>query len=151
MDDAGTDAGTDSGTTGPAPRWFGAAALAALLWEILGCVMYLMQMRTDPAGLPLDQRAMWDATPAWMIAAYGTAVWVGLAGAALLWMRRRMAEPLLLASFVAVLVQFSGLLLVPALRDRTPADAWLLPIIIIAAGYSIWQFARRARSRGWLR
>lgn len=141
----------DDRTAGEAPRWFGAAAAAALLWEVLGCVMYLVQVRTDPAGLPLDQRAMWEATPAWMIAAYGIAVWVGLVGAMLLLLRRRLAEPLLLVSFVAVLVQFSGLLLVPALRDRTPADAWLLPIIIIAVGYSIWQLARRARVRGWLR
>lgn len=141
----------DDRTAGEAPRWFGAAAVAVLLWEVLGCVMYLVQVRTDPAGLPLDQRAMWDATPAWMIAAYGIAVWVGLVGAMLLLLRRRLSEPLLLVSFVAVLVQFSGLLLVPALRDRTPADAWLLPIIIIAVGYSIWQLARRARVRGWLR
>ena len=152
MDDSGTGAGAaGAGPAGAAPRWFGAAAIAALLWEMLGCAIYLIQVRTDPASLPLDQRAMWDATPAWMIAAYGTAVWVGLAGAVLLVMRRRLAEPLLLASFAAVLVQFSGLLLVPALRDRTPADAWLLPIVIVAVSYSIWQLARRARSRGWLR
>ena len=141
----------DASNAGAPPRWFLPAAVAALLWEIFGCAMYLMHMRTDPASLPLDQRAMWEAMPLWMNGAYAIAVWVGLAGAVLLLIRRRLSELLLFGSFIAVVVQFSGLLLVPALRDRTPADAWLLPIIIIAVCYSIWQLARRARSRGWLR
>ncbi len=133
------------------PRWFMAAAIAALLWELLGCAMYILQVTADRATLPIDQRAMWEATPTWMIGAYAVAVWLGLAGAVLLAMRRRFAEPVLLGSLVAVVVQFSGLLLVPALRDRTPADAWLLPIVIVAVSYAIWHFARRARASGWLR
>jgi len=141
----------DTRDTKAEPRWFMAAAIAAVLWELLGCAMYVMQVTTDRATLPIDQRAMWDATPAWMIGAYAVAVWVGLAGAVLLAMRKRFAEPVLLGSFVSVLVQFSGLLLVPALRDRTPADAWMLPIVIVAISYAIWHFARRARASGWLR
>ena len=141
----------DERDTAAAPRWFMAAALAAVVWELIGCAMYLMQVTADRATLPLDQRAMWDATPTWMVAAYAIGVWIGLVGAVLLVLRRKLAEPLLLGSFVAVLVQFSGLLLVPALRDRTPADAWLLPLVIIAVCYSIWHFARRARVSGWLR
>ncbi|WP_310467838.1 hypothetical protein [Sphingomonas sp.] len=137
--------------TAAEPRWYMAAAIAAVAWEAFGCAMYLMQVTADPAGLPLDQRAMWDATPGWMVAAYAIAVWIGLAGAIMLVLRRKLAEPLLLASFAAILAQFSGLLLVPALRDRTPADAWLLPLIIIAVGYSLWHFARKARASGWLR
>ena len=57
---------------------------------------------------------MWDATPTWMVAAYAIAVWVGLAGALLLLLRRKLAVPLLLVSLIAVIVQFSGLFLVPA-------------------------------------
>jgi len=71
----------DQVTSQPAPRWFTIAAAAALVWEMIGCVMYLMQVSVDPATLPLDQRAMWDAAPMWMIAAYAVAVWVGLTGA----------------------------------------------------------------------
>ena len=141
----------DQVTSQSAPRWFTIAALAALLFELAGCAMYLMQVSVDPATLPLDQRAMWDAAPSWMIAAYAVAVWVGLAGAILLLFRRRLAEPLLLVSFVAVLVQFSALLLVPALRNLTASDDLLLPFVIIVASYSVWHFARRAKSSGWLR
>ncbi len=135
----------------PTPRWFTLAALAALAWEIFWCFMYLMQVRVDPASLPVDQRALWDAAPSWMIAAYAVAVWVGLVGAILLVMRRRLAEKLLLVSLVAVLVQFSALLLVPELRNLTTSDALFLPFVIIVVCYVIWHFAFTSRRAGWLR
>ncbi|MCY7280865.1 MAG: hypothetical protein LH610_08225 [Sphingomonas bacterium] len=135
----------------PAPRWFTLAAIAALLFEMFGCVMYLMQVSVDPASLPVDQRALWDAAPMWMVAAYAVAVWVGLIGAILLVMRRRLAEKLLLVSLIAVVVQFSALLLVPQLRNLTTSDALFLPFVIIVVSYSIWHFAWTARRAGWLR
>ena len=135
----------------PAPRWFTIAALAAVAWEVFGCFMYLMQVRVDPATLPVDQRALWDAAPSWMIAAYAVAVWVGLVGAILLVMRRRLAEKLLLVSLLAVLVQFSALLLVPEMRNLTTSDALFLPFVIIVVGYVIWHFAFTSRRSGWLR
>ena len=133
------------------PGWFRPAAMGVLAWEILGCVMYLMQVRVDPAALPADQRAVWDATPAWMTGAYALAVWVGLAGALALLMRRKIAEPLLLVSLVAVAVQFSGLLWVPSLRALMSSDLLLLPFVILVVCALIWSFARKARRRGWLR
>ncbi|MCY7340021.1 MAG: hypothetical protein LH465_08770 [Sphingomonas bacterium] len=133
------------------PGWFRPLAGLALLWQAFGCYMYLTQIGADPAGLPLDQRAMWDATPSWMIAAYAVAVWVGLVGAGLLLLRRRLAVPLLLISVIAVVVQFSGLLLVPALRQITPSDALAMPIIIFVVAYGIYHLATLARKRGWLR
>ncbi|HEV2043677.1 MAG TPA: hypothetical protein VGR05_03260 [Sphingomicrobium sp.] len=135
----------------PVPRWFTLAALAAVAWEIIGCAMYLMQVRVDPAALPVDQRALWDAAPSWMVVAYAVAVWVGLVGAILLAMRRRIAEKLLLVSLVAVLVQFSALLLVPELRNLTTSDALFLPFVIIVVCYIIWHFAFTSRRAGWLR
>ncbi len=134
-----------------APRWFGAAAIAILLWEIFGCTSYVLHVTGDQASLPAEQAAMWAATPAWSVAAYAVAVWVGLAGAVLLVMRRRLAEPLLLVSLIAVLVQFSSLLLVPELRDATPPGAWVMPAFIIIVCAAIWLFARRAKQQGWLR
>jgi len=135
----------------PAPRWFTLAAIGALLFELAGCAMYLMQVSVDPAALPVDQRALWDAAPSWMVAAYAVAVWVGLVGAILLVMRRRLAEKSLFVSLVAVLVQFSALLLVPQLRNLTTSDALFLPFVIIVVSYVIWHFAWTARRAGWLR
>lgn len=133
------------------PAWYWIGAGLALVWEAIGCFLYISQVTTDPATLPLDQRAMAEAAPMWMTAAFAVSTWVGLAGAALLLMRRKLAVPLLLVSLLAVVVQFSALLLVPALRDRTPSDAYLMPIIVLVACYAIYSLARMADRRGWLR
>ena len=122
-----------------------------MLFEAFGCFMYLAQVGAEPATLPLDQRAMWDATPPWMIAAYAIAVWVGLLGAALLLLRRKLAVPVLVVSLIAVIAQFSGLFLVPQLRQTVPETALAGPIAIIVVCYAIFQFARLAERRGWLR
>ena len=139
-----------TGTTA-VPTWFWIASGLALLFEATGCFMYLAQVSADRATLPLDQRAMWDATPQWMVAAYAIAVWVGLAGAALLLMRRRLAVPLLLVSLLAVVVQFSGLFLVPQLRQTVPETALAGPVAILVGCYLIFHLARLAGRRGWLR
>ena len=135
----------------PIPRWFTAVAVAAVIWQMIGCAMYLMQISVDPATLPRDQRAMWDAAPVWMLAAYAIAVWVGLVGAIFLLRRHRLAEPLLLISLIAIVVQFSALLLVPELRNLTTSDALFLPAMILVIGTVLYQFARTARRSGWLR
>lgn len=141
----------DNRETAAPPAWFTVAAIGALLFEAFGAYAYWVHVTTDPAGLPIDQRDMVLAMPAWMTAAYGLAVWVGLAGAALLLLRRRLAEPLLLVSLLAAVVQFSALLIEPAMRNLVGSDDLLVPFLIILVCYAIWHFARRARSSGWLR
>ena len=133
------------------PRWFTLAAIAALLFQLAGCGIFAMQMAVDPTALPLDQRAMWDAAPVWMLVAYAVAVAAGLVGAILLLMKRRLAATLLLISLIAILVQFSALLVVPQLRNLTTSDDLFLPFVIIVVAFIIWRFAQRARASGWLR
>jgi hypothetical protein len=134
-----------------APGWFTAAAIGVLIWELLGLSLFGLQMLTDPASLPVDQRAFRDVTPIWMDAAWGVAVLSGIAGAVLLLMRRVQSERLLLLSFVAVVVQFSGLLIVAELRNLVASDDLFLPFVVILVCYGVWMLSRRARKSGWLR
>lgn len=137
--------------TVPAPGWFTLAAIGAVLWELLGCGLLATQALTDPATLPPDQRAIWNATPMWMNSAWAFAVVTGAVGAVLLLMRNRRSEPLLLISLLAVVVQFSGMLLVPELRNLIASDDLLAPFLVLLVCYGIWHLARRARMSGWLR
>ena len=141
----------ESRDVGEVPAWFWVIGVLALLFELLGCVMYWSQVSADPASLPIDQRALQEAMPVWMTAAYAVAVWVGLAGAIMLLLRRRHAELLLLVSLVAVVIQFGGVLVVPKLRDMVPPDGYVGPIGIAVIAYGLWHFARLSRKRGWLR
>lgn len=132
------------------PGWYWIVVVFALLFEAAGCLLYWLQVSTDPATMPIDQRAIREATPAWINAAYAIAVWVGLAGAILLALRRRHAVPLLLISLIAVIVQFGGIFLIPDLRQMLPPDAYAGPIVIAVIAYGLWHFSRIASARGWI-
>lgn len=133
-----------------APGWYWPIALFALLFEAAGAYLFLNGLKVDPAALPLDQRAIYLATPQWMEIAWGVAIGAGLLGALGLLLRRRFAEPLLLISLLAVALQLAGLFLVEQLRELTPEDHLIVPISILVVAYALWQFAKIARRREWL-
>lgn len=135
----------------PVPGWFNWAAFASLLFMALGCATYVLHVTSDPASLPLDRRAAQEAQPAWVTAAYAIAVWVGLFGTLLLALKRKLAEPLLLVSLIAVLVWLAGLLLVGELRRLIGVDDIAVAVVVTLITGTIWSFARRSRQRGWLR
>ena len=135
----------------PIARWYLIGAIASLLFMALGCAIYVMHVTADPAALPLDQRAAYAAEPAWVTALNAVAVWVGLIGAVLLVMKRRLAETLLLVSFIATLLWLAGLLLVPALRNALSTNDVAVAVIVTLIIGTIWSFGRHSRQRGWLR
>jgi len=135
----------------PIARWYLIGAIASLLFMGLGCAIYVMHVTADPAALPLDQRAAYAAEPAWVTALNAVAVWVGLIGAVLLVLKRRLAEALLLVSFLATLLWLAGLLLVPALRNALSTNDVAVAVIVTLITGTIWSFARHSRQRGWLR
>ncbi len=135
----------------PVAGWFMPAAIASLLFMLLGCAMYLMHVLADPASLPLDQRAAYAAEPVWVTAAFAIAVWVGAAGALMLAMRRKLAEPLLLVSLIAVTAWLAGLLLVTDLRENMFANDLVVALVVVALTWTIFWFARHSRQREWLR
>ena len=141
----------EEGATKPVvPAWYWGAAIAALLFELAGALLFANSLTLDPATLPLDQRAVFDATPQWMTIAWAVAMAAGLIGAVGLMLRRRFAEPALLVSLIAVAVQFSGIFLVRQLRELTPEDHLLVPVVILVLAYAFWQTAKLAHRRRWL-
>jgi hypothetical protein len=132
------------------PAWFWALAVGAILFEGAGALLFANSLTLDSATLPLDQRAIYDATPQWMTIAWAVAIATGLIGAVGLILRRRFAEPALLLSVIAVAVQFSGIFLVRQLRELTPEDHLLVPVIILVLAYALWQAAKLSRRKGWL-
>ncbi|MGH6730130.1 MAG: hypothetical protein ACREBK_08245 [Sphingomicrobium sp.] len=148
-----TDESIIAAERGAVPAWYWMAAVAALLFELIGCFFYIVEVRmstAEIAALPLDQRTMLEARPSWFYTAFAIAVWVGLIGAIGLLLRKAWAAPLLLASMVAAIIQFSSIVIVPEMRAVTPSDALAVPIAVIIGCYSIWQLAKLAKRRGWL-
>jgi len=134
----------------PVARWYPIGAIASLLFMALGCAVYAMHVTADPAALPLDQRAAYAAEPSWLTGLNAVAVWIGVIGAFLLVTKRRLAESLLLVSFVATLLWLAGLLLVPRLRDALSTNDIAVAVIVTLITGTIYSFARHSRQRGWL-
>ena len=141
----------DDRVTQPVASWFKFAAGASILFMLIGCAGYVMDVTADPASLELDQRALMDARPTWQVAAYAIAVWVGLAGTILLFLRRKLAEPLLLVSLIACALTFLPYFVVPAVRDLVSTNDIAFGLAIIAITWTIFWFARHSKQRGWLR
>ena len=134
----------------PIARWFMIAAVASLLFMVLGCVTYVMHVMTDPYMMSLDQRMAYEAEPAWLTGAYAVAVWIGLAGTVLLVLKKKLAEPALLISLAATFVWLAGLLLVSGVRDAMSANDLIVALCVTAITSTIYWFARHSRMRGWL-
>lgn len=144
-------AADDPYTPRPIARWYMAAAIASVVFMLIGCVGYLMDVTSDPNQLPLDQRTLVLARPTWSVAAYAIAVWVGLAGAVMLVLKRKLAEPLLLVSLVAAACTFLPYAIVPAVSENVSPNDIAFAIGIVAITWTIYWFARHSRQRGWLR
>ncbi|HEY5972949.1 MAG TPA: hypothetical protein VIT22_13485 [Pseudoxanthomonas sp.] len=139
--------------TYPRPAGFWIIAVLALLWNLLGVVMFFVQTNLPPealAALPADQRALYEATPAWVNGAFAVAVFAGLLGSVTLLLHRRLALPLFVLSLLAVLVQMGyTYLATPALQVYGPAGLILPIVLIVIAAFLVW-FARKSIARGWV-
>ncbi len=126
-----------------------------LVWNLIGLMFYYQQMTLTPeameaAGLTAAQMAWIEATPVWANAAYAIAVTAGVLASILLLLRKTLAVPAYILSFVAIIVQD-----IESFVLRSPADVWgsgayNIPVLVfIVAIAEIW-YSRSAQSRGWL-
>jgi len=141
----------DRYTKRPVASWYMAAAIASLLFMLVAVGGYLVDVTTEPADLPLDQRVVAEARPMWAMAAYAIAVWIGFAGALMLVVKRKLAQPLLLVSLAAAVVTFLPYAIVPGVRDVITTNDIAVAIAVLVITWTIFWFARHSAQRGWLR
>ena len=137
-----------------APKWLTATAILALIWNALGCVAYLADVRTTPeeiAALPLAQQQLLASRPAWAVAGSAIAVWAGLLGSLGLLLRRRWAFPVLVASLIGVMVQDYALFVVARVTDVLGIVPLLLQALVLLIAVLLVMLARRGVAQGWLR
>lgn len=135
-----------------APKWYTPVAVAALLWNLLGCAAFLMDVMLEPediAKLTAAQQAMYAARPAWSVAATAIAVWFGAAGSVGLIMRKRWATPLLLASVAGVIVQDVWLFGMSGAAAQAGPVAFVLQGLVLVIAIALVLLARKATARGW--
>lgn len=129
-------------------------AVAFLFWNLVGLILYYMQMTTSPEVMAEsyspEQVDFITSTPVWATSAYAIAVTAGVLGAAMLLLRRTVAVPLFIVSFVAVLVQDLDAFVLRGALQQFGGGALVLPsIVIVVCVVEIW-YSRSAKGRGWL-
>ena len=132
-------------------RWYPHAAFASLAVMALGCLGLVMHVLTDPTTLPLDQRALFEAEPQWVLAASAIGFVAGLFGSLLLVLKRVAAERAMLISLIGVAVWLAGMFATSEFRNLLSTDDIALLVAIVAIVWTIYWFARHSRQRGWLR
>jgi hypothetical protein len=134
------------------PFWYWVIAAAALLWNLLGCLFFAVEMFAQEAAIHSmtePQKAWARSIPGWIYVVYGLAVTTGVAGSIGLFMRKGWTIPLFRICLAAVIVQMAYTMLIAGgLRVMGPSAA-VMPSLVIAIAAALLGFSWFARSRGW--
>ena len=122
-------------------------AIAALVWNLLGLMAFVMQVFMSPeqvAALPPADRAVYVATPSWLTAAFALAVGGGVVGSIGLLLRQRWAVTAFAVSLAALVVQIAGAYLTTPVWQASGPTGAVMPVLLLAIGTFLLRHARRA-------
>lgn len=137
----------------PPPKWYMPAAIAGLLWNLLGCAAYLSDVMLSEeavAAMTPAQQALYAARPSWAVAATAIAVWGGALGCLGLILRKRWAAPVLVASLVGVIVQDIGLFVLTDAGALAGPSVYFLQGLVFVVAVGLVMFARKAAASHWI-
>jgi len=129
-------------------------ATGFLFWNLLGLFAYYTQVTMTPevmaANLTAAQQAWMQNEPAWATSAYAIAVTAGVIASALLLLRKALAFPAFIVSFIAVLVQDFNAFVLSDWQGVWGNTALYLPsVVFVICIFEIW-YARSSKTKGWL-
>ncbi len=135
------------------PRWFWVSAAVALLWNLMGCMIFLSEVFAKEAMMEsfTEEQKDWSrAIPFWIYVVFAFAVVSGVAGSIALFKRHRLAVPCFAASFVAVVVQMGYTMLIAGgLRVMGPSGA-VMPVLVVTLSMLWLFFAKYSSNKQWL-
>ena len=143
----------DEGTARVYPKWFWVIAGCALIWNLMGFVIFYgetFQQEAVIAGFEPAQQEWMRSTPRWIYVVFGLSVGTGIVGSVLLLTKKKSCIALFLISFIAVLVQMAYTMLIAGgLKVMGPSGAIMPCVVIFLAG--LWLgFSIKSSRHGWL-
>lgn len=136
------------------PIWFWIVSVIALVWNAMGVHGYLSQAYETSAFTDAYTQEQIDAManlPSWYTALFAIAVFSGAIGCLLLLLRKKLAKPLLILSFLAATIQMIYFLFIADLKDVDfSANKIMAYIIIVFALFLVW-LSRHSASKGWIK
>lgn len=135
------------------PTWLKPLAWAALIWNSLGVIAFVMQMMMTPeliSKLPLDQQAAYSDIPLWSTIAFAIAVFGGLLGCIFLLKKKALAIPTFTVSLAAILLQQYYNFVVINSIDLLGASAVFMPILVIIIAIGLLYISIKGKQQSWL-
>jgi len=135
------------------PRSFLTIAFAALIWNAMGVMAYIMQVTMSPealSALPDNERILYETMPVWATSAFAIAVNGGALGSLLLLLRKVWALPVLIASLLGVLVQMvHSFFVANAIEVYGPGSAVIPTMVALIGIFLVW-YANYAKDKHWI-
>ncbi len=129
--------------------------ILGLLWNLIGVFFWMAEnfMMTEEvkAALPPERLELMESAPSWGVIVYGIATIGGVLACIMLLMRKKLAVVLFLISLLCIIIQMGyGMFFMKWGNVLGPVDAYVMPIIVIIIGLSLYMYSKKAAAKGWL-
>jgi uncharacterized membrane protein len=139
---------------GKPPTSFWIIGIVALMWNIIGVMLYYIQVSASPEELQAAYGEVGanfiESIPTWATSAHAIAVTAGVLGCVLLLVRKAWAVPLFIISLAGIVVQdiYSFVMAGGASIFGTPAIVIAVVVLLVAIGLVF--YSRSAKDRHWI-
>lgn len=135
-------------------KLFWILAVIFVLWGLIGCSMYVLEMTmSDEAyaeAFGADLAAVRDLYPTWALAGYATAVWSGLLAAVLFLLKKRLSVLIFIISLIAAIIGFIPTFTNSVLQDAAGSSFWVMPLVVVIIGIIEILYSRKQAAIGVL-
>ena len=135
------------------PKWFKPVAIAAFIWNLLGCLAYLSDVMLTPediAAMSEAEQALYAARPAWAVGGTAIAVWGGALGCLGLILRKSWANLVLMLSLAGVVVQDIALFGMSNAAAMAGPVVYVMQGIVLLVAIGLVLLSRKALKLGWI-
>lgn len=126
---------------------------AALVWNLIGLVMYISNVTMSPealAQMTADAQQFVTSTPAWATGAFALAVTSGVLGSLFLLLRKSWAVPMFVLSLASVIVQNVDAFVLRDAFGLFGINSLILPATIFVVAVLLLVYSRGCKEKGWL-
>ncbi len=142
----------ESNTNKKAPWHLWVVGIVGLLWNAMGAMDYIMTKTRNEqymSAFTPEQLDFFYGLPVWVVAAWAIAVWGAVLGCILLLLRKAIAVPVFLASFIAmVITSFHNFVLSNGLEVIGDTFALVFSGVIFVAALGFWIYAKTMQKQG---
>lgn len=120
--------------------------IAALIWNVMGSINFIMQMNPDMlANYPEAAQSLIASRPMWATGAFAVAVFGGAFGEVLLLLKNSSAYYIFIASFLGVIVAN-----IHTFNVSSSVDIWIGSLMSLVVAAFLIGYTKLVKRKGWI-